>query len=185
MRTIPYLLIAATTACSPAATTPGTEVMSSGPARVIAAGGGAEVRLRIEKQATGGTLGFPLVQAWAALPAAYQALGIPVEHADPRTHELGNSRFLTRGTLNQMRMSTYLRCGQSITGALADTHRIRMNVRTQIKSIARDSVAVSTLVEATASSVEGSAGQSQECTSTGALEIAIVQRLDWEIRNLK
>ena len=128
---------------------------------------------------------YPIARVWTALPNAYKAIGIPVEYADNRARELGNSRFVTRSMLNQNRLSNYLRCGQGITGPIADTYRIRMNIRTVLRSVSADSTAVETLVEATASPVEGTSGNPQECTSAGTLEQAIVKRLLWEASVLK
>lgn len=179
------LLVLATAACASQRTSQGTDAVSTGPTRVIGTTTNAEINIQVDKQATGGTVPFPIARVWAVLPAAYKAIGIPVEYADDRARELGNTRFTTRSMLNQNRLSTYLRCGQSITGPIADTYRIRMNVRTALKPVGTDSTNVSTLVEAIANSVEGSSGNTQECTSAGTLENAIVKRLMWEAATAK
>ena len=73
------------------------------------------------------------------------------------------------------RMSSLLECGRGMTGAYADTHRIRLTVRTWLEA-AGSSTDVKTRVVAEASSVEGTAG-TIACSSRGQLEARIAAAL--------
>ena len=142
--------------------------------------GRGQVNIAVDKVAIGGALPFTVDAAWKALPSSYKALGLSIEFTDEKTHTVGHPRITARSTLGDARMSTYLRCGEGIAGAFADTYRIRMNIRTQLSRVAGDSTMVQTVVAATATPVQGAASGTVECTSTGMLEQAIRRRLLWE-----
>jgi hypothetical protein len=112
---------------------------------------------------------------WAVLPAVYEEVGLPAPMADDRTWTVLVQNHGAMRNLGGKRMSTMLECGRGMTGAYADTHRIRLTVRTWLEA-AGSSTDVKTRVVAEASSVEGTAGRIP-CTSRGQLEARIADAL--------
>lgn len=167
--------------CASAGGAGAPRVESTGTSTVVGdQSGRGQVNIAVDKVAIGGALPFTLEAAWKALPAAYKALGMDIEQSDEKTYTVANSRISARGTLGEARLSTYLRCGDGIAGPFADTHRIRLRIRTQLNRVGADSTMVHSVVAATATPVQAASSGATECTSTGALEQAIKRRLLWE-----
>ena len=72
------------------------------------------------------------VSAWVLVPGspmevfrktgeAYKALKIPTNLADSSAGQFGNSGFIQNGSLAGRRMSSWIRCGEGITGPNADS----------------------------------------------------------------
>jgi hypothetical protein len=180
-RTLPWLplLLAGCTAptVGPAPTTlehPTADV-------VIHTTSGTPLRMTVERDPSKHRVAAPLAKSWGELAKVYDALGIPLEYADHRTNRAGNTRFVMSRTLAGQPVSTFLRCGYGAAGALADTHRVRMHIATELKATAGDSTAVYTQIEALASPMDGTSTTTTNCTSTGALEMAIVQLLKQQV----
>src|SRR5687768_4853206 len=58
-------------------------------------------------------------RAFEALKAVYTELGIPQVVSDPATGQVGNSNFYKSRQLADQPMSTYMDCGDSLTGPSA------------------------------------------------------------------
>lgn len=113
------------------------------------------------------------------LPDVYEELAMPPPAADSRVWAVAIQDFRTMRSFAGERMSNLIDCGMDMNGQIADTHRIRMSVRTWLEREA-GGTKVRTRVEATASSVEGRPG-SFPCTSRGRLEHLIAERLSSRI----
>jgi hypothetical protein len=113
---------------------------------------------------------------WSQLPAVYTELGLPAPVMDESiwTVEVRNHTATRR--IGDIRMSQILDCGSDMTGQLADTHRIRLSVRTWLEPAGGENTEVRTRVDALASSMERSATFS--CSSRGELEARIAQALE-------
>ena len=112
---------------------------------------------------------------WALLPSVYDEVGLPAPSVDEATWTVLVQNHGVMRTLGGQRMSSLLECGRGMTGAYADTHRIRLTVRTWLEA-AGSSTDVKTRVVAEASSVEGTAG-TIACSSRGQLEARIAAAL--------
>src|SRR5262245_15912352 len=150
---------------------------STPPAAVITSSTGADVRLALDTDPSEHMVKGSLKTVWAALADVFESLPVPLDFADPRGYKAGNTHWVTRSSIGSRRMSTFLRCGIGPAGPLADSHRITMQVLTELKSISSDTTAVFTQINATASSVDGSSTAPVACATTGALESAIVAAL--------
>src|SRR5262245_39065464 len=114
---------------------------------------------------------------WAVLADVYEDLPVPLDFADPRGYRAGNTHFVTRSSIGSRRLSTFLRCGVGPAGPLADSHRITMQVLTELKPVSSDTTMVFTQVNAVSSSVNGSSRAPVTCATTGALESSNVAAL--------
>lgn len=124
---------------------------------------------------TGGIVEAPPETLWPLLPVVYQELGLPVPATDRSTWTVAVQNHTVTRRLGSARLSTLLECGSGLTGAHADTHRIRLSVRTWLEPVAEGS-AVRSRVEAQASSLEGLAN-SFHCSSRGEIEMRIAVAL--------
>ncbi|HEX2167328.1 MAG TPA: hypothetical protein VHG09_08885 [Longimicrobiales bacterium] len=112
---------------------------------------------------------------WLLLPEVYEEVGLPEPAMDQSTWTVAVQDHVAMRRIGSERMSQLLECGRDMTGAHADTHRIRLNVRTWLTGNA-PATEVHTRVEATATSVEGRAG-TITCTTRGVLEQRIAEAL--------
>ncbi len=78
------------------------------------------------------TLSDPPSEVWAAMPWVFEQLAIPITQFDNARMEIGNPNWRAR-RIEGRRMSTYLDCGTSLSGPLADTHDVTMMVSVQVQ----------------------------------------------------
>src|SRR5215813_2816507 len=63
---------------------------------------------------------FPVARVYQALLSVYAELKIPMEVKDSVAGQLGSQMFYRQNSLGGKQISTYLSCGDSITGPNAD-----------------------------------------------------------------
>lgn len=118
-------------------------------------------------------LGASPEQVWGAIPAVYAALEIPAEIAEPAAFTYGTTRF-TRSRLGGDRITRFLRCGSqgSGSGALPVTaYRVRLSVISSVEpGTTAGTARLTTRVQGSATSVEGTGSAMVGCSSTGELE---------------
>lgn len=116
-------------------------------------------------------------RVWQVLPAVYQGLGIPVGTSVPDTRTIGNIRLDLSRTLGGRPLSTFLTCGEGVTGApLADSYRVTMSVLTILAPAENGGTRVETRVAASAVNRAVSSA-SVNCGTTGRLEAMIAERI--------
>ena len=80
-----------------------------------------------------GVTALPAERAWALLPMAYEALGLPLSTIDTRQHLLAAGNVRAQGRLAGTWVSRYVECGVSSTGLPnADSYVVVLDVRTQM-----------------------------------------------------
>ena len=125
----------------------------------------ANITLHPERSESRKTLDFSPTRVWATLPAAYQALPLPIDGLD-------NTRRSISGTANPYRqflgspVSRFVDCGSTIVGPSADSYTVHLRVRSEVDSVGAASSGVTTSVDATGNS----SGSIVRCTSTGLIE---------------
>lgn len=107
--------------------------------------------------------------AWPALLRAYASFGAPLEGSDPKNHVIATQLFRAHGTFAGKQMSTWLDCGSSITGDIANGYEITMRIGTRLDSLDAGRTKLSSAVSARASSI-GSSSPPVHCTSRRTLE---------------
>lgn len=134
------------------------------------------VRITREEFVARTDLEVPVERVFAALSEAYQRVGLPAPELDPRSYLVAVNDVRASRRLGGVPLSHYLECGSSVTGAYADTHRVRLFVNTALEAAGPETTIVRTRVEATAAPTAGGGG-TRTCTSMGALELQIAQWL--------
>jgi hypothetical protein len=140
------------------------------------AGASSDVRITREDFTSRTEIDAPRHAVWTALPAVFQEIGLPKPDVDAARYIAAVDHVASR-TLAGMPMSKHLSCGAGISGAHADTRRIRLTVRTAVISVSEQKTAVQIRVDATATSTDGASAAPIRCTSRGALEALIATKL--------
>ena len=176
MKPVRWILLAVVGACAPASNMP---VPSNDRDREIITidDSGTPVQITVDRDPSRHKVPAGVNPSWNSLASVFESLGIPLEYANARTHTVGNTRFIATRSLARQPMSRFLRCGMGITGPLADTHRIQMNISTELKAMGTDTTAVFTRIEAKGSPINGTSGGAAICVTTGMLEWTIVTLL--------
>ena len=119
-------------------------------------------------------------QVWSALSTAHLELGIPVVKADRAT---GTASYIHRnkGMLDGKRVSTYVDCGSTVTGARADMYAVTITENEALSAPRAGTTALSIGLNTWAKNPNESTA-SVPCSSTGALEKRIVQLV---VENMK
>jgi hypothetical protein len=104
---------------------------------------------------------------------AYKSFKLKTNVADSVTGLFGNSGFLQSGSLAGRRMSSWIRCGEGITGPNADNWRVSMAILSSVEQAGTDSARVRTVVVASARNIAEGSAQPMMCSSSGQLEEAI------------
>jgi hypothetical protein len=112
----------------------------------------------------------PPGRAFEALKATYEEIGIPPGTHDPATGRIGNTDFWKQRKLGSEPISTYLNCGESFTGPVANNYRIYFSVMSVVRPDGKGASELETAFSALAQNMEGSSGDRIACGSTGRLE---------------
>lgn len=132
--------------------------------------------IRLDNQSTVGTYLFdaPLDRVWEALQGVYQDLELPVSRFEPGEGLIGNDGFRIR-RIDGRRTSTYLDCGQGMTGPNADQFDVTMTLYTTVDAHERGTELV---IDVSARGrPRDVAGNTVHGVSEGRLETLILERL--------
>lgn len=122
------------------------------------------------------TLPAPADSVWLALPEVYRALGVESVGQDPSTWTIGDGGLTTRRHLGKKRLSSYLRCGSTMTGPAADRYEVTLSILTQLEPLGTDRTVLRSSLDATATPRDRS-GSAVHCGSRGNLEASIAGML--------
>ena len=134
----------------------------------IRVGSAAPVEIQTRAGVGQRTFGAPAERIWALLPEVFETLDIPVAKRDVRAAEFGNEGYLAR-RVEGKRMSTYVDCGTTLSGVLADTHDITLMALVRVASTEDGGTTVTTFVDATGLA-RATRGNPIHCQSKNVLE---------------
>ena len=112
-------------------------------------------------------------KVWSVLAAVYDSLSIPVATVDPARRLLGNTGFRVHQKLGKTSLAKLIDCGKTQGFPSADSYDVYLTVTSQVQPAAEGASTLSTLLEAAGRPMAYS-GEYSKCTTTGALEAAIV-----------
>ncbi|HEY2164567.1 MAG TPA: hypothetical protein VGH04_11275, partial [Gemmatimonadaceae bacterium] len=102
-------------------------------APVIYGGDQSNARLEAERpHPSSATLAVPPAVVWTAVKQVYTSLEIPVGIDNQAAHTIGNQNFYKSRTMGGEPMTTFVDCGQGMTGAKAASYRIYMSLITNV-----------------------------------------------------
>jgi hypothetical protein len=120
---------------------------------------------------------FPSFHVYRSLLGVFADLKIPAEIRDSAVGRVESQVFYRRGELGGRQISTYLSCGEGITGPNADSYRVYMTIISTVEPKDAERSTVRTVFLAGAVNITEGARQPMPCESTGRLEIRIHQLL--------
>lgn len=116
---------------------------------------------------------FPPGRVYSAVLAAFNELKISADVRDSLGGRVETNVFHRRGDLGGKQISTYLECGDGITGPYADSYRVYMIVLTTIVPKGADRSALRSVLLGGAVNVAEGARQPMACESSGRWEIRL------------
>ncbi len=170
-------LIASALACAACASAGQGSIQAPAqpPARIDPTSGGYDIMLNNAGQPVGQLVAAPMDRVWPIAVAAYTAAGLRIDGSDATRHEVQTRGQVLRRELKGVSLSAYFDCGNEMSGSIADSWRIRIDGRMAVTLAAADSSQVTTLLEVSASPVEGTSAQVSRCSSRGRLEAHIAR----------
>jgi hypothetical protein len=118
----------------------------------------------------------PETRAYRAVVRAFEEMGIRPDTRDSTGGIVGALRLTRTGRLSGAPLSRYLNCGDGMTGANADTYRVRMAAVALLERVAESRTRVAVALAAGAEDMTGS-GRRVPCTSTRRLEARLLERV--------
>lgn len=109
-------------------------------------------------------------RAFEALRSVYAELGIPPAIMDAKTFRIGNTNFWLARRLGGQSLSTYLNCGDTFSGPVADTYRIYMSLVSTLRADGSGGSELETALYASAQNMEGASTARIPCGTSGRLE---------------
>jgi hypothetical protein len=116
----------------------------------------------------------PPEKVYHALVQVYQNLGIAPTIVNPNTYLVASTERRYFGRFAGSNLSTFISCGESMTGARANQDRVVMSVISRVKPNGTDKSRVETRIVAVATGAGGgTSSDRQPCNTTGELELRI------------
>ncbi|HEV2735653.1 MAG TPA: hypothetical protein VGV85_12485 [Longimicrobiaceae bacterium] len=156
----------------------GLEAGNSGPSttRMETGGGGFEITAARNERVASHDVLAPADRVWAALPAAYQAMGLTGGVVNQAERVFGTPLIRSRGRLAGERAARFLNCGTNPIGApAANLYDLETTVRTAVQTNPDGTTRLEVLVQAMAAPPAG--GTRAQCTSTRVLEDLIAAQV--------
>ena len=156
----------------------GTPSMRSGgrEATVSVGGeGGGTLRVRNEVESSSAIIGLPIDKVWAALPAAFDSLGVTVTSRDPVKRIMGTEGIKVRQRIGGVPLSRYFDCGTTQIGANADSYEVMLMLMAQLKAAPGNTTSIVVSVDARARPVAFSQGYSECSSMTNSLDARLIE----------
>ncbi|MFL5605868.1 MAG: hypothetical protein ACJ8AD_05445 [Gemmatimonadaceae bacterium] len=128
-----------------------------------------------EAQRPPDTLTIASSRVWAALPAVYAALDIPLSVADTGSHVIGAMYLSRRRPIGGERLSRLLSCGDSSFGPNADHYEVQFTALSLVTPI--DSAHSALTIAVNGVALANGNSQRIACNTTGRLERRILEEL--------
>jgi hypothetical protein len=123
----------------------------------------------------------PRREVWEPLRLAWAEIGLPEPVVDRSGYGLTLANHALTRRLGRTSLSNFLNCGTSVSGQVADTHRIRLSVRTMLEEVSPDGTEIHTRVDAVATPIAGGSTASSVCSSRGVLEAQLASRVKYHL----
>lgn len=112
-------------------------------------------------------------RTYSALLSAFADLKLPAEVKDSAAGRVETNVFYRRGDLGGRQISTYLNCGDGVSGPYADEDRVYMIAMVTIAPKGPTGSTIRTVFLAGAVAVAEGARPTMDCRSTGRLELRL------------
>ena len=146
---------------------------------VIAQGeSGQYLEFPTDTRAIGADVPLSPEEAWPRLIEAYRALELPVATVENDGMRLGNPNFTVRNRIGGLRAARAFDCGRGRGGAMvAELYPVHVSLHTRLAPAGAGGTRVETVLIGVAQDAGGNSTNAISCSSTGALERRIAERL--------
>jgi hypothetical protein len=127
----------------------------------------------------------PREEVFRALLTVYEALKVPLSLEDSVGFRLGNAGFRRTGSFAGKRISSWLSCGEGLTGPFADYYRVTISLHTLVQPGPDGGSRLRTALLAGAENLSEGGRQPVACTSHGLLESRIRTMVEEELARRK
>ncbi|MEO8624264.1 MAG: hypothetical protein ABI625_24500 [bacterium] len=125
---------------------------------------------------------YPVGKAFHALPAAFEALAIPITDVDTVHHSISNGGLKLRRQLGNVPLSRFIDCGTTQIGENADTYDVYLTVVSQLEENKTSGLAtLNTTFEAMARPIAFSREYAR-CSTRGVLEKRIADAVKAQLQ---
>jgi hypothetical protein len=114
-------------------------------------------------------------RVWAALPAVYSELDIPLSVADSETHVIGAMYLSRRRPVGGERLSRILECGDGSFGPNADHYEVQLTALAAVAPI--DSTHTALTIAVAGVAMANGNNSRVACSTTGRLERKILEEV--------
>ena len=121
------------------------------------------------------TLAAPVERVFAAMPAAFAALPVPLTVVDTSSKVMGALRVTVRRPIGGQRLSLLLECGTGNYGPNVERYTVQLTMLTRVTAIDATHTALETRVDGLAT--PNGLSSNVNCSSTGRLEEALLDLL--------
>lgn len=183
-----FLTLSALTACSGGGGVETTPAPAANPTtvRVTGSGGSATaINLSMVDDGPGvlsRTVAGSVDDVFAALPAVYDSLGIPLTDRDASTHIVGNSGFNTRRRLGKTPLGRYFDCGSTQGAPSVDSYDIHLSVLSKVQPGPSAGLSTITTIVEVLGRPAAFSGEYVRCSTNGVLEQRIVDAVKARLR---
>lgn len=126
---------------------------------------------------------YPAQTVYKALVAVFAELKVPADLQDTTIWRVESNVFHRTGQLAGKQISTYLACGEGMTGPYADEYRVYMIATSTVSPKDNSNSTLRSVLLGGAVAVSEGARQPMACESTGRLEIRIQQMVLKKLTN--
>ncbi len=123
-------------------------------------------------------------KVFAALPATYETLGIPVTTMVSKDRMLGNLELKARARLGSLPTRRLFDCGTQLGEPNSDSYQLTLSISSEVKDHADGSSTLATLIQGSGRPVSFN-GADVRCTSLGELEKRIATLVQVKIAELR
>lgn len=142
------------------------------------------VRYEVEEDRVLYEVDYPLREVWPALVESFTEVGIELDVLDPPAGQIGMQEQIVTRRLAGERPATYLRCGDTMSGPVANASRITTTFLATAKAESTQATSITFFMQATARLVDGADRDAKRCASTRKLEARIMQHLNYRLAGL-
>lgn len=142
------------------------------------------VRFEVEEDRVLYQVGYPQAQVWSALVQAFNDVGIELDVLDPPKGQLGLENQIISRRLAGERPATYLRCGDTMSGPVANASRIQTTFLATAELESALQTNITFFMQATARLKDGADRDPKRCSSTRKLEARIMQIVNFRLAGL-
>lgn len=153
------------------------------PPAAEAAGVGYYIRLNRDDGISTATIDGRRPAVFQALLSAFEEVGLEISGADQVRGIVQSERMTATRQLAGLRLGDLLTCGATLTGDRAESWRIELELMAQVQPEGTEKTRLTTRIQATARTTDGTGRNPIACSTKGVLEQKIAEATAARVRS--